>query len=661
MSTRRIDGQSGEYKEVVSTKTISAKKHSISGVPDAAPASLNYLLVMPRFVDKVGEWYQFPLGIPYVSSCMKAAGLNVYTVNMNHEEGDVAETVQTYIKKHEIGMVLTGGLSFQYNAIKEILRAAKEYDPNIATVAGGGIITSAPEAGMEVLAFADYGIIGEGEETTPELCRVVAEHGDPLSVNGLIIAPHILGEELRETDNPYKRGYRRTMPRKEVRDLDSIPFPDYDGFDFSRIAGNMANLLGINEDHAITMTSSRSCPFQCTFCFHTSGSHYRKRSLDNFFGELDILVEKYGIKYIFVSDELFAYNLKRVIEFCERIKPYNIRWWAQFRVSDVTEEMLRALKDANCVTMGFGLESADDRILASMNKKIKFEQTERALKLTYDYGITIQGGFIFGDVEETLETATKTLNWWKDHPEYGITLNFITAYPGTPLYKQALHRGLIKDEVQFIRDGCPVVNLSKMSKSEMDWVAEQIMTLPQRAFLVPDRIREVTLDYEEKRIGFTGDCTSCGIENTWKNVRFFTRNVLTCKDCGKKHKLPILHEVTDCISHSVMHLLERKGRIAFWGINDYFANMLPNLPAVQSPNAYLIDNSRIKQGGIIEGKEIHAPAILDTLSIDTVVIPVVFYVTIIEKQIRAEYPHVKEVINILDLIQPMEADEVLVC
>ena len=67
---------------------------------------LNYLLVMPRFVDKVGEWYQFPLGIPYVSSCMKATELRVYTVNMNHEEGNVAETVQAYIKKYNIGMVL---------------------------------------------------------------------------------------------------------------------------------------------------------------------------------------------------------------------------------------------------------------------------------------------------------------------------------------------------------------------------------------------------------------------------------------------------------------------------------------------------------------------------------------------------------------------------
>lgn len=75
-------------------------------------------------------------------------------------------------------------------------------------------------------------------------------------------------------------------------------------------------------------------------------------------------------------------------------------------------------------------------------------------------GITIQGNFIFGDVEETIETATNTLNWWKKHPQYAIILNFIVTYPGTTLHEYACEVGIIKDEVQFIKDGCPAINVS---------------------------------------------------------------------------------------------------------------------------------------------------------------------------------------------------------
>ena len=45
----------------------------------------NYLIVMPRFVDKVGEWYHFPLGVPYISACLKKAGFHVFTINMNKD------------------------------------------------------------------------------------------------------------------------------------------------------------------------------------------------------------------------------------------------------------------------------------------------------------------------------------------------------------------------------------------------------------------------------------------------------------------------------------------------------------------------------------------------------------------------------------------------
>ena len=599
----------------------------------------NYLIVMPRFVDRVGEWYHFPLGIPYISSCLKTAGFNVYTLNMNSEEGDTRTIINKFLAENNIDVVLSGGLSIQYFAIKEILDVAKQVKPDVITIAGGGIITSGPSVGMQILENADYGIIGEGEITTTQLCHALETDGQIADVDGLVYFDE-------------NRSIKYTSPRAEIKDLDTIPFPDYDGFDFGKIVAKMPNLLGINDDHAITMSSSRSCPFQCSFCFHTSGSHYRKRSLNNFFAELDILVNKYDVKYIFVSDELFAHSIDRVREFCERIKPYNIKWWAQFRVSDVTEEMVQMLKDGNCVTMGFGLESADNRILKSMNKHITIEQTEKALALAYKYGIQIQGGFIFGDKAETLETAKNTLTWWKNHPEYAITLNFITAYPGTPLYKYAIKEGIITDEVQFVKDGCPVVNLSKMSSEEMKWLAKQIVELPQSIFVEPDEITQVIFDKNRKAINFTGVCTGCGNETRWENVRFFTRNVLSCPKCGKKHKLPILKEVAISVNSNVKNLLDRHGKIAFWGVNDYFANFSEHLEVVAtSQKCFIVDIAKTKQGGMLSfGKVIQAPEIIKSENIDTVIIPVISAVDTIRKQIQQEYQCVKNIYSILDLI-----------
>jgi hypothetical protein len=49
---------------------------------------------MPRFVANVGEWYQFSLGLPYISSNMKQAGFNVFTLNLDNEADDVVDLLR---------------------------------------------------------------------------------------------------------------------------------------------------------------------------------------------------------------------------------------------------------------------------------------------------------------------------------------------------------------------------------------------------------------------------------------------------------------------------------------------------------------------------------------------------------------------------------------
>ena len=193
------------------------------------------------------------------------------------------------------------------------------------------------------------------------------------------------------------------------------------------------------------------------------------------FQEIDYLIEKFDIHNISVTDELFASNINDTIEFCTEIEKRKIGFAISLRVDMINREGLRLLKDHGCVQISFGLESADNRILKSMNKHITVEQIENALSLCNEVGISAQGIFIFGDEAETVETAHNTIQWWREHPQYAINLSLIKLYPGSILYRHACERGLIKDEVQFIKDGCPFINVSKMTDEDYHNLALEII------------------------------------------------------------------------------------------------------------------------------------------------------------------------------------------
>ena len=156
--------------------------------------------------------------------------------------------------------------------IKKIFAAAKEANPDIITVAGGGAVTSEPLVFAEA-SGVDYGIIGEGEISDVELVQTLVNGGDVSKVKGIVY----------KTEN----GYKLTEPREVIEDLDTIEFPCYEGFDVEKYLDiqNISHTYYtyyVDKPRIMPMTLARSCPYQCKFCFHPVGNRYRTRSLDNF-------------------------------------------------------------------------------------------------------------------------------------------------------------------------------------------------------------------------------------------------------------------------------------------------------------------------------------------------------------------------------------------
>ena len=613
---------------------------NISAMQAKNTKKLNYLLVMPRLVQNVGDGYSFPLGIAYISASLKKAGYNVFTINLNHLNGNVPDLIKNEIKQKQIDVVATGGLSFQYNTVKCVVEAAKGFDNKIITIVGGGIISGDPEPAMEALEYVDYGVIGEGEVSIVELCRVLEQGGEPDGVDGII---------FKKNDC-----YIITKPRREVEDIDSIPWPDYKGFEIDKyLKTNPPGISGLNRKNIIFMLTSRSCPYNCTFCFHTIGKKYRQRSLDVFFNELDYMVSQYKIDYICLVDELFSSNIHRVKEFCERIKSYKIRWWAQFRVgNDITPELLNNLKDSGCDVMTFGLESADNRILKSMGKHITVEQIENTLKLVHNSGISFEGAFIFGDIEETNETANNTLNWWRAHPEYKINLNLITVYPGSILYKYACKVKIIDDRAKFLKDGCPQINVSKMTDDELSELVKKIMEIPFMLAKTLSSMQIRDVDYETGRLGVSGDCVICMHKSNWENIKLFATNFLSCNNCRQRYNIPLSSELRVNIEDNLLKLIEKYGKVAIWGINYHTSDLFRNSVVLKNENIYPIDISETKRKMNLYGKSIYSPTVLDNKEILAVVVSIPVYFTQIASQIEINQKKVVAVIDICRLIDP---------
>lgn len=603
---------------------------------------MNYLLVMPQ-VTKINEQqYMFPSGIAYVSASLKSTlGVKkrkVFTLNLNYKEDSLHNILKEYIESNAIDALATGGLTAQYPQIKEIIDTARIIKPTIKIIVGSGLITSDPIAAMQALEIADYGIVGEGEITICELADALENNKEIETVDGLV----------------YKKSseWILTNPRAEIMDLDSLPFPDYEGFEFGELLKRQSlDLYGFDGGNTATVTFGRSCPFNCTFCFHTSGSKYRQRSLDSIFQELDFLVSKYPLDNLVIADELFAYNKAYVEEFCQRVQKYKFNFCVTLRVDIADKKLLQMLKDSGCLSVGFGLESADNKILKSMRKHITVEQIENALALASEVGLLISGCLIFGDLEETYETAMNTINWRLAHLQYTIAMNWIIVFPGSHLYEVACEKGIIKDRVQYIKDGCPYINVSKMSDEEYHDIATKIdtLSLERTDFLLDVAIK--SLEFGKAEI--SGKCPVCQQEICFANLDVF--KPLTnrfCTHCKKSFNILVADYIDDTLEKNISELL-KNAAIAIWPITIAAGNMLRKAPSLYSEDVYFVDSSPYKQGNGFMGKITNSPDIIRQNNIEIVCLPVTSSVAHdVVNAINKKYPSVKYIVYSGELINP---------
>lgn len=375
-----------------------------------------------------------PLGLTYIAAALEKEGHKIDIIDMNEKKLNDEDLIA--MLKKDADVVGITGMITEYQKILAIVDIAKNGFLDRPVILGGPIATTIPQELLKQ-SKADFIVMGEGETTTPALVQAI-EHGSDIS-------------EIRGI--AYKKGEQILInePTIPIVNLDAIPFPARHLLDMSKYLKNHFELFGFDIEgygkiRSTNLISSRGCPYNCTFCFKDMwGYKWRGRSAENIIAEIEILNEKYNVNGFHFTDDTFVLDKKRVFEFASLLKKsgLDVIWGCNGRVNLMQQDMLKAMRDAGCVSIAYGVESGNQLILDSMKKGITLIQTKNAVRWTKELGIKVSGYFMMGMLGETKETIIDTINFAKelDLDFYGFSI--ATPLPGTELYRKAMISGLI--------------------------------------------------------------------------------------------------------------------------------------------------------------------------------------------------------------------------
>jgi radical SAM superfamily enzyme YgiQ (UPF0313 family) len=326
-----------------------------------------------------------------------------------------------------------------------ICTAIKQHMPNQSLLLVGGHVAALPKRTL-LEESADFVCGGEGPYTIVDLLTALKAGDTNYSkVRGLWYRD---GDAILSTPAaPLVKDLDGEMPEMA---WDLLPMHSYRAHNWHCFGGQE------RQPYAALYTTL-GCPYHCSFCciqapfkpgesqmgYKESVNSYRYWSPQNVIGQIDKLVNQYGVRNIKIADEMFVLNPKHVIGICDLIieRGYDLNIWAYARVDTVRDGMLDKLKQAGVNWLAFGIEAASARVRADVDKRFDQETITCTLDKVRALDINAVGNYIFGLPEDDLETMQETLDLALDlNTEWG---NFYCtmAYPGSSLYAAALKNG----------------------------------------------------------------------------------------------------------------------------------------------------------------------------------------------------------------------------
>lgn len=353
---------------------------------DITLVNLNMLLI--RYVDALERELHVPLGPLYLTSALEAAGFAV-----DFRDYQLSEAAEPFLPASLADFCVDPapviGLSCMANLLPFTVLAAREIKaryPDRTLVLGGVGPKAVETALLERFPWIDVVAHGEGERSAVRLLAALRDGGRLDDVPGVAFR-----HDGAVVMNP---------PAERIADLSALPRPAFDRVDFSRYAGH-------------NVITSRGCPYLCTFCSVAPvwGHQPHFRDPRDIVDEMVTLHREQGVGLFLFQDEFFVSSKERVFAFCDALRESGarVKWKAFARVNLADDDVMKAMADAGCVEIRFGIESGSNRILERVKKGFTIEQAMDVVSRAVLHFPRVDTFFVWGFPFETMEDFHQTL------------------------------------------------------------------------------------------------------------------------------------------------------------------------------------------------------------------------------------------------------------
>jgi radical SAM superfamily enzyme YgiQ (UPF0313 family) len=244
-----------------------------------------------------------------------------------------------------------------------------------------------------------------------------------------------------------------SMSWNPIENLDSIPYPNYNDYDFSIYKSPFIGILG-----------SRGCVRQCTFCdIHEYWEKFKWRTAQNIFDEILAQNKRYGIRYFKFQDSLINGNVKEYSTLITLLADHNKKnsenslSWASYFIfrqeSQMSEEMWQLTAKSGAINLNIGIESLVEKNRDHIKKKFSNADIQYGLEMAKKYNVKLTFLLLVGYVTETEQDHLETIEWLEKNKHFANNpINTITfggtlaILPGTWLHRNQKKLGVIWKE-----------------------------------------------------------------------------------------------------------------------------------------------------------------------------------------------------------------------